>query len=108
MPLKVTSTKKSALPTALLKISIPVFSMGPHRHQRFCGTKAVDALQLQLAKTWIFFSEGRASVRKYSHSIKMSRAKTKPLTAFEGKGMSCGFFWGRGGAVEDINAFFPG
>lgn len=92
MPLKVTSTKKSALPTALLEISIPVFSTGARRHQRFCGIKAGDALQLQLAKTWIFFSEGRARFRKYSHSMKMSRAKIRPLIAFEGKGMSCGVF----------------
>lgn len=49
-----------------------------------------------LPKTGCFFSEGRPGSQKYSHSIKMSHAKIKPLTVFEGKGTSFVLFYHHG------------
>lgn len=54
-----------------------------------------------LPKPGFFFSEGRASFQKYSQSMKMSHTRIKLLIAFEGKGMSCGF-WGAGGVINDF------
>lgn len=91
--LKLTSTKNLSLPTALLEISIPDSPQGLVIPKAL-WIKAMDALQLQLAKTWIIFWEGRAGFQKRPHSEEMSHTKIKPLMPFEGKG-TAGDFWGK-------------